>query len=240
MKKQIFTNTILYTHNTLVPVTKENIAISSQFGKLLNNRYEYNIVWVPENASSDGSTRKIYIMPQYKFGHSDDSDSSFVDALTNPKIHNISPQPFSTTSTFNSIVNKGNYTNSIVLKLQSTVINNTLTINSTLSNYSSFLVDTPNNFYYNLAFRLAISIYNVTTTTTEDTIYSYITDARFGRSTIQKPGTPPSLPWDIDVHGVVLPPGTPFPQISPEPSVVVAFDRQIEGYAGVLGIFNFN
>lgn len=218
MKKQIFTNTILYTHNTLVPVTKQDSSVNNQFGKFLKNNYKYNIIWVPQNPNGD--TREIRIMPQYKFGHSDDPSSSFVDALSNPVSHNVSAQPSFTTSTLNSMANKTTFTDNIVLKLHSAVTNNALTINSSLSNYSSFLANIPHNISYNMAFRLVISIYNVTTNTTEHTIYSYITNVRFGRSPIQKPGTPPDLIWDRK------PDLTRYPFISTEPDPVTLFEGQ--------------
>lgn len=218
MKKQNFTNTILYTHNTLVPITKQNLALSNQFGAFLKNNYKYDIIWVP--VTPNGDTRQIRIMPQYKFGHSDDPNSSFIDALSSSVNHNVSSQLSSTTINLNAIPDKTNYTDNIVLKLNSSVVNNTLNINSSLSNYSSFLANIAHNIPYNMAFRLMISIYNVTTNTTEHTVYSYTTNVRFGRSPIQKPGPTPDLLWDKK------PNGDRYPPISIEPDPVILFEGQ--------------
>lgn len=250
MKKQLFTNTILYTRNSLVPVIDNKIvydecsgysSIASSdinaicpFGSMFKHNYKCNIIWVPEN---NNANREILIMPQYKFGYDDGDQNSWINALTAPVSHPLGVEIYSTRTPLEQMIGKISYTDNMSLVLTSSSINDNLTINSSLSNFSSILSESFTNFYYTMAFRFLITLDYAGTP--EDSIYTHVSNVRFGRPRGQIIGEPPILEWDLDPNG------------NPYPRICTFFDTDIDAEdgqtggdyyytAGGQGWFNFN
>lgn len=227
MKKQNFTHSILYTKNSLEPVDNKNIQIANPFGSFANMNYDYSIVWVPE--TRNGDARLLRITPQYKFGCAkSSSDNDWTNATASSSNVSFDVSSNNTEITLLPLASPTNYTDytdNIVIKLETAINNNasSININTTLSNYSSILSDSETNIYYNMSFRLKLEIYNQTSETVEDTSYSKYYCVRFGRSNIENVGDSPLLPWDKKEDG------TPYPLISKRKRRTKVFDGQSSG-----------
>jgi hypothetical protein len=230
MKINKYTHTILYTHNSFKNSNYPNIEIVNLFGSLAKIKYNHDIIWVPENRNNN--IRLLRMLPQYKFGFAE-SDTVWLDALPSTIDHTIngSDNLVKNITVLAQMENYEDYTDNIFITIDSQILNDTtVIINNSISNYSTILSQDETSIFYNMSFRLKLEIYNQTLDVVEDSVFTYYTDIRFGRSFVQNVGDPPILPWDKD------PDGNLFPPISKVTETVSVCDGQ-GGYLSPLALF---